>query len=428
MMLLLIIQYLVLILQIGLGLLAGYLLLLSAAALRAKKQSGPLPAFPASRFLIVIPAHNEEKVISKTLQNLAGLDYPREAFSVHVVADNCSDRTAELVRQHGANVYERSDANKRGKGYALQWLLEIMFNKKIAHDAVVFLDADSTVSANFLRVMDLRVQRGERAIQAYYSVSEPVSSVTGGLRYAALALVHFVRPQGRMILGGSAGLKGNGMVFCAELVKKMTWSASITEDIEQHMALIMDGERVTFAPDAVVWGEMPDTFAGSESQVARWESGRVQLARKYVGPLLVQGLARLARGNWRGAYVLFDAALEHLIPPFSLFVAASLLALLTSAGLAGGMLLESGSTLNDLLTASGGRLALFNLVLGAAICTAHFIYLFAGLWMVNAPAAIYKKLLFAPLFVLWKIGNFIRVLLRGDESKWVRTTRNQERK
>jgi cellulose synthase/poly-beta-1,6-N-acetylglucosamine synthase-like glycosyltransferase len=417
------VQAVVLIAQVLIGTLVGYLLVLTLAARKAPKQTVISTDKPNNRFLIIIPAHNEEKLIARTLDNLFHLDYPEELFSIHVVADNCSDQTAAIASKHGAFVYERSDLVRKGKGYALQWLLETIWSKQLAHDAVVVLDADSTISANFLKVMNARIDQGERIIQAYYSVSEPGHSFTGSIRYAALALVHYLRPQGRMVLGASMGLKGNGMVFHADLIKKMVWSASITEDIDQHMALIFQGERVSFAPDALVWGEMPDTLASSESQIARWEGGRMQMARQYILPLLRGSIKERKEGHSRQAYILFDAAIEHLIPPFSVFVGLSIgffaldlvffLSLLIWPGGINGF----GPTAMPLVWA--------NFILGCGLLLGQIVYVLAGLRMVEAPGIIYKNLIFAPVFVVWKIWHYIRVLLGGAQRDWVRTARNK---
>src|SRR5215831_1027592 len=126
-----------------------YLLLLTVAAYLARerqlKPSGP----PAHRILFLIPAHNEATLLPATLANVRQLDYPAELYEVHVVADNCSDNTAELARAGGASIHERFDDSLKGKGCALQWLLKRLWATGIPHDAVVILDADSIVSRNF---------------------------------------------------------------------------------------------------------------------------------------------------------------------------------------------------------------------------------------------------------------------------------------
>jgi 1,2-diacylglycerol 3-beta-glucosyltransferase len=395
-----------------------YLLLLIVAAYLARgrqlKPSGP----PTHRILFLIPAHNEAALLPTTLASLRQLDYPAELYEVHVVADNCSDNTAELARGGGAIAHERFHNTLRGKGYAIQWLLERLWAAETAHDALVILDADSIVSTNFLRVMDTHLTAGARAVQAYYGVRDPVSSPVVALRYIAFVMVNYLRPLGRMLLGGSAGLKGNGMLFRAELMRQHEWTGHITEDIDFHMSLIAAGERVLFAPDAVVWAEMPTTLAGSTTQNERWEGGRIEMLRRYVPRLLRDASQALGHGKWRRAYLNFDAAMEHLIPPFTMLVGLSLL-LSTST-----VLLFS---LTFWLVPSALPWAAANLLLALFITLGQTIYIGAGLHLVQAPKTIYSALLHAPAFMFWKLALYGRVLTRGQQKGWIRTARNEEK-
>ncbi len=379
------------------GLIVGYLLMLTGAALFARRRSPQRAGAPTHRFAILVPAHNEERLLPSTLASLHAMDYPSELFQVYVVADNCNDRTAELARKGGAHVYERFNTQLVGKGYALEWLLEKVWADQAEHDAIVILDADTVVSPNFLRVMDARMAQGERAIQAYYAVRDPESSRSASLRAMALAVLHFLRPQGRMVLGGSTGLKGNGMVFSADIMRKHRWPASLTEDIEYHMALILDGERVMFAPDAQVQAEMPDTLNSSQSQNVRWERGRVEMVQNYVPRLLREAVRRRS-------FLLFDAAVEQLIPPYSVVAGASV------AGLAAAAALRSRP----------------GMLLGMALIKGQVVYIFTGLALARAPRQVYLTLLYAPFFVLWKIWLYIRVLLGRNTQDWIRTRRNTD--
>lgn len=200
------------IVQTALALLVGYLLLLTGAAWRQKRTTPARKSAPSHRFAILVPAHNEEKLLPQLLQNLQKLVYPTALFDVHVVADNCTDETAVLAQTHGAHVHERFHDTLRGKGYALQWLLDRLQTASTKYDAYVILDADSVVSANFLQVMDARLANGERVIQAYYAVQNPGQSGSISLRYAALAVLHFLRPQGRMAWAARQGSRG--MAWC----------------------------------------------------------------------------------------------------------------------------------------------------------------------------------------------------------------------
>jgi cellulose synthase/poly-beta-1,6-N-acetylglucosamine synthase-like glycosyltransferase len=342
-----------------------------------------------------------------------------------VVADNCIDQTAEIAQSYGACVYERFNQEQLGKGFALQWLLDKLPKANESHDAFVILDADSIISRNFLRIMDARLSLGERAIQAYYAVRDPDRSWNGSLRYAALAVLHYLRPQGRMLLGGSAGLKGNGMAFSADLLKKHPWSASITEDIDLHMSLILDGERVTFAPDAVVWGEMPDNLASSESQTLRWERGRLEMFRRYLFPLLRAAWREMKNRNIRQSFLFSDAVMEHIIPPFSLLMGISLAMFsvsLTFFLFAQVFKLQFHSWLY--ISPGQARLAGIDLWLGTGLLLGQLVYLLAGLHMVRAPRFIYMRLLYVPVFMVWKFWQYIRILFGQGQQGWVRTNRN----
>jgi 1,2-diacylglycerol 3-beta-glucosyltransferase len=398
----------------------AYLLLLTGAAIagaiqkrpRAEKQPAGATA-PATRFLILVPAHNEEALLPATLDSLFRLDYPRDLYAVHVVADNCDDRTAELAAARGAHVHERWDPEARGKGYALRWLLERVWaagepSGAIGHDAVVILDADSVVTPNFLSAMAARLERGERVIQAYYAVRDPQRSWGAGLRYAALTAVHYLRPSGRMALGGSTGLKGNGMVFAADIPRRFCWTNDLAEDVEYHMQLILAGERVTFAPEAVVYAEMPTTLRGAQTQNVRWERGRLEQVRRYVPQLMAAAASAEAEGaagakGARRRFLLFDAAAEQLIPPFSV-IAGATLALLPAA----------------ILTRARRATAL-----GLALVAGEAVYSLAALVLARAPVSVYRALLYAPVFVAWKCWLYVRVLLGLDRAGWVRTARRE---
>lgn len=407
--------------QLTLAFLVGYLLLLTAAAWRSARSTTPSNPKKTHRFAILIPAHNEEHLLPALLESLEKLDFPNDQFRVHIVADNCTDRTAAVALQKGAQVYVRTDHNHLGKGAALNWLINCLRAEHELDDAVVFLDADSIVSTNFLQVMSAHFERGECAIQAFYTVRDPDLSWAGSLRYAALAVLHFLRPLGRMYLGTSAGLKGNGMALSADLVQGDTWSSSITEDIELHMSLLLSGQRVTFAPDAVVWGEMPDTLDNSVSQHLRWEHGKKQLARKYLPKLLAGALRKLFSGQPRIAFVLFDAAMEFIEPPFSILFGASLVNLLVCLVLVASLpVAPSLSSLPGLV-----RLAALNLLFAIVLLLGQGVYLAAGLRFVSAPKQVYHSLLYTPRLVLWKSWQMVLVLLSKNQNSWVRTNRNR---
>jgi len=386
----------------------GYLTVLTAAAWRASAAGAPhtpLAPSPRHRFLVLIPAHNEEQLIGSTLKSLRELDYPEDLVAVHVVADNCTDDTAAIVRAFGVEVHEHDDPAHGGKGRALQWLLAWLWQRGDAHDAVVFIDADTTVNRYFLRVVDAKLTEGATAIQAYYAVRDPAASPVTAFRAAALAARHYLRPLGRNRLGGSAGLYGNGMVFAADVVRARQFTEHLTEDIEFQLDLLLDGTKVQFAPDAVVEAEMPTTVAASQTQHERWEGGRLELARRYV-PRLAR---RAVTGGPAGRVAYADATLDQIVPPFSLVVA-------------GTMAVGAFTAVRAVVAPGAGRRR--DLAVIAGVTVAEAAYVVSALRMTDAPAAVYRSLLGAPRLVAWKVGLWLRVLMRGKDVQWIRTARN----
>jgi hypothetical protein len=390
-----------------LALISGYLVTTTAAAWWARHQGGgqtPLPASPTHRFVVLVPAHDEERLIGSTVDSLRALDYPSNLVGVHVVADNCSDGTVAIARAHGAEVHERVAPDDPGKGPALQWLLDRLRSHGERPDAVVIVDADTTVNANFLRVMDAKLTEGHDAIQAYYAVRDAAATPTTAFRAAALAARHYLRPLGRTALGGSAGLYGNGMVFEADLLTEHGWSNHLTEDIELQLELLLDGTRVAFAPDAVVEAEMPATVDASRTQHQRWERGRLDMARRYAPRLFRQAVA--SRGADR--FAAADTLADQLLPPFSIIVAAT--AAWSALAVARGVI--------------GPRRSWSPVVVAVGLVGVQSAYVVSALKMVSAPPAVYRSLLGAPRLVAWKLRLWAEMVLRPGRATWIRTARN----
>ncbi len=348
-----------------------------------------------TRFAVLIPAHNEEAVLARLLESLQQLEYPQAQFDVCVVADNCDDSTPSIARSFGVRVFERFDSVDRAKGYALRWLLEQLEGDRGRYDAFVIVDADSVVAPNFLRVMDARLSRGAKAVQAYYTVLNHHASPVAGLRYVALAALHYLRPLGRSAVGLSAGLKGHGMCFSAAIIDQFAWRwFTLAEDVEFHLALVEHGIRVEFAHETWVKGDMPVTLRQAQSQNERWERGRLQLVKRHVPKLIWHGVRQR---RW----LQIDAAIEQLTPPLSVPVAIALVA-----------------------TPAAYHLDSPVLAAVAAACLAGYgLYLFAALVLVRAPLRIYLSLISAPAYIGWKLGLYGQSLLSPQSTAWVRTAR-----
>jgi 1,2-diacylglycerol 3-beta-glucosyltransferase len=383
----------------GLTLMTAYLLVLAVAAYFGRRRPFVLSESPKRRFAILIPAHNEEALIGRLLDNLARLDYPPALFEVCVVADNCDDQTAVIARGHGVRVFERVTQSERAKGFALRWLFEQLRAVGATFDAYVVVDADSVVSTNFLRSMDARLGAGSLVLQAHYSVLNASESALAGLRSAALAALHYLRPLGRLALGLSCGLKGNGMCFDSSVIERFGWDwYTLAEDVEFHLALVGQGIRVDFAPEANVQADMPVTLRQAASQNDRWERGRLQLLRTHVPTLLRDGI--LMRSALR-----VDAAVEQLIPPLSVPFVCGFVCLVSAGALGSGLP--------------------FVLALGALL--GQMVYLLAALVLVRAPRSAYLSLAAAPVYIAWKLGLYAQALVSARGTAWVRTARTPVR-
>ena len=246
---------------------------LALLARRSGRHRTALPAQPTHRFVVLVPAHDEERLIGATVASLESIDYPTDLFSVHVVADNCTDATAAISRAGGAEAHERHAPDDPGKGPALGWLLARLRDRGEPFDAAVFVDADTIVSSNLLRVADARLSAGAVAVQAHYAVRDPAASTATAFRAAGLACRHYLRPLARSWYGGSCGLFGNGMILSASVLDRLSFSNHLVEDIEFQLTLLLAGDTVAFAPDATVEAEMPTTLEAAHSQQSRWERG-----------------------------------------------------------------------------------------------------------------------------------------------------------
>lgn len=383
--------------------LSGYLALVSVAGLR-RPEARPGRA-PSNRFVILVPAHDEASGIDEALAGFDRLDYPRDLFDVHVVADNCDDHTAAIVRRSGWHVHERTDPDQPGKGPALNWLFDRLVEQGADFDAAAIVDADTTVDPGFLRAMDAALTAGAEVAQGFYSVRDPDASPATTFRFAALACRHHLRALGRCRLGASCGLYGNGMVFRGAVLARRRWSGHLVEDAELQNELLLDGITTRYVPDAVVRAEMPESTQAATTQNRRWERGRIDLARRFVPRLAVRAVRQRTH---RIADV--DAIFDHLVPPVSVLMAFEV----------GGTLVATAGVLAQRRCA---RVALVADMLAVFAVVGHVL---VGLTSVRAPVSHYRALLRALPIAMWKVGVWTSVAISGDEVTWTRTRRNTE--
>lgn len=396
-----VVDVLLLILALPILVVTGYLGFLSFVTLLPKRPQPTPSATPTLRFDFIVPAHDEEVGIAATVKSLLAVDYPAELRRVLVVADNCSDATAARASEAGAIVIVRTDDKLRGKGYALERAIERVHADAIA-DAVVIVDADSTLSPNTLNACAARIEAGAEALQVDYTVANANASWRTRLMVIAFALFHVLRSEARERLGLSAGLRGNGMAFKRELLARVPYCAySLVEDVEYGIALGEAGIAVGYVGEAQVFGEMVSGGGASTSQRRRWEDGRRVLAREKVPVLLRNAIAK--RDG-----LLADLAIDVLVPPLSSIAVGALVGFVAAAARVG---LGAPSVLASIALAAWST----------SIAMLVF-YVGRGWAMSRTGLGGLAALAWAPVFVAWKIGLAIRGRA-GRASGWVRTER-----
>ncbi|WP_413376802.1 glycosyltransferase family 2 protein [Paenibacillus taichungensis] len=275
--------------QVILALLAVYQFTFSLFGLIKKKKKKHYPA--TKSFAVLVAAHNEEQVIGALMENLKQLDYPEDLYDVFVICDNCTDGTAQIVRQHGLNACVRTNADLRGKGYAIEWMLKYLWKLPRQYDGVVMFDADNLVDRNFLLEMNDDLCNGSRVIQGYIDTKNPEDSWITAAYGVSYWYINRLWQLSRHNLNMANFLGGTGMCFETNLLKEIGWGAtSLVEDLEFTMRSVQRNVYPVFNYDAKVFDEKPLTFKASARQRLRWMQGHFTVARRYFFPLLWQSI------------------------------------------------------------------------------------------------------------------------------------------
>lgn len=264
-----------------------YQLIISLCSL-IKVKDKPLVEDKEHRFMMIIPAHNEEKVIKDLVESLQNLDYKKDLYDIYVIADNCTDSTAQIAKDAGAIVYERFDEAHKTKGFALQWFLQQKIEEDAPYDAFCIFDADNIVDKNFLKAMNKKLNQGEDVVQGYRDIKNPSDSwITAGYAIFYWTMNRFYH-LARYNLGLSPLINGTGFMVKFDVVKPDGWQTkTLTEDIEFSLKRIIAGKKLGWATDAIVYDEQPVGFKQSWSQRSRWTVGHIQCLKEYTKPLAV---------------------------------------------------------------------------------------------------------------------------------------------
>lgn len=368
------------------------LLLLTFAAFRPSQTQESLSEDSAAniRLAVVVPAHDEENGISATIESLIACKNPLALTDIHVIADNCSDKTAEIAAGFGCSVIERFNEQERGKGYALNYAFAQLEGR--GYDGFLIVDADTRVEANFLDQYRHLFASGAAAGQASYKVGNAEQGLRPRLMYIAFLAFNHLRPLSRHRMGLSCGILGNGFGLSAKTLEAVPYdSFSIVEDLEYHVRLVASGRRVHFLSDTCVWSDMPVTAKDAESQRERWEGGRFRTVQERV-PQLAKQL--LDSGNKRLIEPIFDL----LLLPLS----------------------YHGLLLLIIVILGSGVVAAYGFI-GLLLLVAHVVI---AMLLGKATLDDWKALASAPFYILWKVVNLKKVIAAARKTaEWRRTSR-----
>ncbi|KAF5058758.1 glycosyltransferase family 2 protein [Proteiniclasticum sp. QWL-01] len=260
------------------------------------------------RFAVVIAAHNESQVIRQSVESCLRMDYPKELFDVYVIADNCNDNTKEIASQAGAAVFERFNKTEVGKGYALQWFFDQLLKMNKGYRTCVILDADNLVHPSFLKEMNKKMNQGYKVVQGYLDSKNPDDTYLTGCISMEFWISNRMLKLSRDNLGLSAQLGGTGFAVDTDILEHYGWDATcLTEDLEFTCKLCLNGYKVGWAHEAIIYDEKPLTMAASWRQRKRWMQGFADVFTQYFFPLMNKGIRT-------GSMIMIDCAFYSIQP------------------------------------------------------------------------------------------------------------------
>lgn len=247
------------------------------------------------RYAVLIAARNEQAVIGNLIDSIRQQTYDQNFIDIYVVADNCTDRTAQIAIWKGAYCYERFNQSEIGKGYALKYLLDRLIEEKKLedYDGYFVFDADNILQKNYVQEMNKTFNEGYPVVTSYRNSSNFEKNwISFGYALWFLHESQFLN-RGRMKAGTSAMVSGTGYLISAEILKKnQGWKYFLlTEDIEFTADCILHDMKIGYCQNAVFYDEQPTRITDSWHQRVRWIKGYYQVFCKY-GKALFKKLRR----------------------------------------------------------------------------------------------------------------------------------------
>ncbi|RKF51129.1 glycosyltransferase family 2 protein [Paraburkholderia fungorum] len=362
-----------------------------------KRRSSGVDEFAAPpQVAVVVPAHNETKMLAQLLATV--LPQLREQDRVLVIADNCTDDTADVGRNAGAEVLVRDDLQRRGKGFALDYGVAHLAQSG-APDVVIFIDADCQVAPGAIDRLAKLAYATTRPVQARYVLNAHPSAGLGARVSAfAVRLKNHIRPLGNLALAAPCSLNGSGMAFPWKVLSEVQLATSnIVEDLALGIDLTLAGRPPLYCPEALVTSPLPPSDRGHHAQRKRWEQGHLSTIAHMLPRLL---LAAIIRRSW----TCLASALDLVVVPLTLLVFAEIACFALSA----------------CFYAFGGSMIPV-LIQCTSLCLMVSAIVMAW-WTSGRDLLAGSDALYIPLYMLRKVPMYFS-LLAGRRVGWVRSDR-----
>lgn len=346
---------------------------------------------------VIMPAHNEQLLIQSTIASV--LPQLTKQDRLIVVADNCSDDTAKLAREAGAESIERFNQEQRGKGYALDFGVRHCASNP--PEVIIIIDADCLVEPDALNKLAIACVQYDRPVQALYLMKSPKGA---GLKIKiaefAWLVKNLVRPLGYTVLGLPCQLMGTGMAFTWQSISQANLaSGHIVEDLKLGIDYCLAGKPPIFLSEALVTSEFPVSAEGVSGQRTRWEHGHLGVIVSEAPSLFKQAISKANMD-------LLAMALDLIVPPLAL-----LMLLIVAAFVIAGLFYSISGLATPLYLAASGLL-----LLGLAVMMAWTAF---GRRVISL-----ASLCYAPVYAFLKIPVYLNFLIKRQVS-WVRSKREK---
>lgn len=294
------------------------------------KKPKKFPDADPRKYAILISARNEEKVIAQLIDSINKQDYPKELIDVYVIADNCTDQTAEIAKNAGATVFKRQNSELIGKGFALNELIHQIWDTvgQGVYDGFMIFDADNLLDSAFVTEINKAFCAGHRIITSYRNSKNFSENWVAGCSGTWLLRESAQINCARMMLGISSVISGTGFCVAESILIEDNGfiSKTLSEDTELSYRWICRKEKIAYCDDAIFYDEQPTKFSVSFKQRLRWVKGSLQNYLLY-GFKLIKGCFK------KGSALSCLDALITIIPAAIVMVVAVILNIVTAINL-----------------------------------------------------------------------------------------------